>query len=324
MSETQVGQPPRLNAAFGGIATFLRAAHRPDFAAGEADIAVLGVPFDEGSPYMGGSRFAPRAIREHSLRFGAGRIYDIERDRSFLVEEIAQRRIVDVGDVDIVVTNPEQTFINTTETVKSLLARGVLPVVLGGDHAISSPVVRAFDQPIHVVHFDAHLDYSPITELQRHTNGQPFRYIHAMDHVQNLTQIGIRSLRTDRDAVMAAKTNGSRIITMSEFRALTAEELAASLPADAPCYVSIDVDALDMTLVPGCVSAEPDGLSYRELRDTLAAVAARMDVVGFDFVEVNPLLDIGTGITAYLGAHTVVEFLGHICDQPRWRARRGK
>jgi agmatinase len=76
-----------------------------------------------------------------------------------------------------------------------------------------------------------------------------------------------------------------------------------------------------MSLVPGCVSAEPNGMSYAELRDSLAAIAERLEVVGFDFVEVNPLLDVGTGVTAYLGAHTVIEFLGHICAQPRWRER---
>ncbi|MBV8651006.1 MAG: arginase family protein, partial [Alphaproteobacteria bacterium] len=90
----------------------------------------------------------------------------------------------------------------------------------------------------------------------------------------------------------------------------------------AATYVSIDVDVLDLSLVPGCVSAEPNGMSYAELRDALKAIAEHTHVIGFDFVEVNPQLDVGTGITSYLGAHTVVEFLGHICDQPYWAKRR--
>jgi agmatinase len=77
-------------------------------------------------------------------------------------------------------------------------------------------------------------------------------------------------------------------------------------------YVSIDIDALDMSLVPGCVSAEPNGLLYAELRDTLKALPARMDIAGFDLVEVNPQLDVGTGVTSYLAAHTMVEFIGHL------------
>ena len=116
--------------------------------------------------------------------------------------------------------------------------------------------------------------------------------------------------------------DGNQVVTMSQFRAGGPQAIAETVPKGANCYVSIDVDVLDMSLVPGCVSAEPNGMTYAELRDTLAAIAAHTNVIGFDFVEVNPQLDVGTGVTAYLGAHTVVEFLGQICDQPGWVARR--
>jgi agmatinase len=116
--------------------------------------------------------------------------------------------------------------------------------------------------------------------------------------------------------------DGNQVVTMSQFRASGPKAIAETVPKGANCYVSIDVDVFDMSLVPGCVSAEPNGMTYAELRDTLAAIAAHTNVIGFDFVEVNPQLDIGTGITAYLGVHTVLEFLGQICDQPGWVARR--
>ena len=87
--------------------------------------------------------------------------------------------------------------------------------------------------------------------------------------------------------------------------------------------MSIDIDALDLPLVPGCVSAEPGGMTYHELRACLFELAERADVVGFDLVEVNPQLDTGTGVTSYLAAHTVIEFLGRICAQPRWRESHG-
>jgi agmatinase len=79
-----------------------------------------------------------------------------------------------------------------------------------------------------------------------------------------------------------------------------------------------------MSLIPGCVSAEPNGMSYAELRDALLAVAERTQVIGLDLVEVNPLLDVRTGLTSYLAAHTVVECLGRICDQPWWRDARSE
>ena len=91
---------------------------------------------------------------------------------------------------------------------------------------------------------------------------------------------------------------------------------------DARTYVSIDIDVLDLPLIPGCVSAEPNGMSYAELRDTLAAIAEHCEVVGLDLVEVNPTLDVGTGVTSYLAAHTVLEFLGNVCRQPRWERHR--
>ena len=98
--------------------------------------------------------------------------------------------------------------------------------------------------------------------------------------------------------------------------------VAEVVPRDARTYVSIDIDVLDLPLIPGCVSAEPNGMSYAELRDTLAAIAEHCDVVGLDLVEVNPTLDVGTGITSYLAAHTMLEFLGNICRQPRWERHR--
>ncbi len=301
------------NSAFSGIPTFLRTKHCNDIETLDADYAVLGVPFDEGSPFLPGTRFGPRSIREHSLRFSSKGFYDIETDKEYLVDELSRERIVDVGDVNVLSTHTEGMIDNVTNTVRKILARGAKPIVLGGDHSISYPVVRAYDQPIHVIQFDAHLDYCPDISGWRYSNGHPFRNIHGLENVASLTQAGIRSLRQDKADVDDAKANGSRIVNMSEFRAAGPDGIAEMLPADAPCYVSIDVDALDLPIIPGCVSAEPNGMSYAELRDSLVAVAKRVNIVGFDFVEVNPSLDVGTGITSYLGANIVIEFLGHIC-----------
>lgn len=307
---------------FAGIPTFLRAPIESDIARLDADVAILGVPTDEGSPFLPGSRFGPRGIREHSLRFGSAGYYDGRDDREYLTYELENRRVVDVGDVDVMPTNPEGTWDNITRAMRGVLSSGALPVVLGGDHAISAPVVRAWDREVHVVHFDAHLDYSPFRHGFMYTNGHPMRHIRAMPHVNGISQLGIRSLRNLRPDMRDALNDGNRVVAMEEFRDVRGRGLVEQLPADAAVYVSIDIDVLDMSLVPGCVSAEPDGLSYPELRETLIALSEHTEVVGFDMVEVNPLLDVGTGITSYLAAHTIIEFLGHICAQPRWIGRR--
>ncbi len=308
----------RIDRPFVGIPSFLRAPVCADPSALTAAVAVYGVPFDEGSPFLPGSRMGPRAIREHSLRFSGG-LYDPATRQSYLAPELAHGLIADLGDVDIAPTNVERSFDAVTATVRAILGRDALPVGLGGDHSIAFPILRAFDRPVHVLQFDAHMDFAAEENGLRYTNGHAFRHVAALPTCLGLTQVGIRSLRSDPRQHRDVEAAGGRVVTMPEVRALGPEGIAALVPAGAPIYVSIDVDALDMSLVPGCVSGEPDGLTFPELRDALRAVARRCPVAGFDLVEVNPALDVGTGATAYLAATIVVGFLGEICRQPRWR-----
>lgn len=317
----------RLDYPFVGIPSFLRSPIVQDLARLDADVAVMGVPTDEGSPFMPGSRFGPRAIREHSLRFVTDPpgFFDPQERRRYLEREMRDNRIADVGDADVLPTNPADTFANVTSATRAILARGALPVVIGGDHAVTFPVVRAFDEaglgPLHVVHFDAHLDYMPFVHGLSMTNQHAFRHIRRMASVATITQVGIRSIRGTETMLADALRDGNRVVTMEELRDVTVAGIVAALPENARVYVSIDIDALDLPLVPGCVSAEPGGLQYEELRAALFALAEHTDVIGFDLVEVNPMLDVGTGVTSYLAAHTIIEFLARICAQPRWTAR---
>jgi agmatinase len=305
---------------FVGISSFLRSPICMDLDQLDADIAILGAPTDEGSPFMPGSRFGPRAIREHSLRFvveSAG-YYDPTARRRFLEREMRERRLADVGDAEILPTNVEASFDGITAITRGILDHGAMSVALGGDHAITYPVVRAFDEPLHVVHFDAHIDYMPFVHGLQFTNQHAFRHIRQMPNVLTLTQVGIRSLRNTEVMLEDSLRDGNRVVTMDEFKESSHRGILERITQGEACYVSIDIDVLDLPLVPGCVSAEPNGMQYAELRDALFAVAERTRIVGFGLVEVNAQLDVGTGITCYLAAHTIVEFLGHICDQPWW------
>jgi agmatinase len=320
--DAATGNQRDLHYPFAGIPSFLRAPIHTELASLDADVAVVGIPSDDGSPFLPGSRLGPRRIREHSLRFGADGVFDQRDDRVMLEAELRNGRLVDTGDIDVMPTNSEATWSNITRSLSRILDRGALPVVIGGDHAISAPVVRAWDRPIDVVHFDAHIDYTPFRHGFMYTNVQPIRHIRSMAHVRSITQVGIRSLRNHRQDVLDAISDGNRVIGMEEYRDRARGDVLGGLDRDAAVYVSIDIDVLDMALVPGCVSGEPDGLSYDELRTSLVTLAEHCEIVGFDLVEVNPLLDIATGATSYLAAHTIVEFLGHICAQPRWEAGR--
>ena len=314
----------RANLPFTGITSFLRAPVLGPDDDVQADLVVLGAPTDEGSPFMPGSRFGPRSIREHSLRFVTGEAgyFDPASGRRHLRDEMLHGRIVDIGDADVIPTNVSGTFDNITALTARALSSGAVPVVLGGDHAITFPVVRAYCEPLHVVHFDAHLDYMPFVHGVSMTNAHAFRHVAHMGHVQSLVQVGIRSLRTTETMWRDTHADGNTVVTMAEFRRRGPDSLAARIPEGACIYISLDIDVLDLPLVPGCVSAEPCGMTYEELRDALVALTQRTRVVGFDLVEVNPQLDVGTGVTSYLAAHTIVEFLGHLCDSAHWKEMR--
>jgi len=318
---TNNGKPSH---AFAGLVSFLRAPICHDLDNIDADIAIMGAPTDEGSPFMPGSRLGSRSIREHSLRFGNEGYFDHDSDKVFLKYELENNRIVDVGDADVIPADVEGTFKNITDLTRMVLNSGAIPVVLGGDHAITFPVVRAYNTPLHVIHFDAHIDYSPFIHGYKYTNSHAFRHIHHMDHVKSLTQVGIRSVRNKKSQIEDSENDGNRVIGMKEFYEMGPNGMSTLVPKEAPVYVSIDIDVLDLPLVPGCVSAEPNGMTYAELRDSLSVLAQHANIIGFDLVEVNPQLDVGTGITSYMGAHTIMEFMGQICDQPRWVTKRGK
>ncbi len=309
-----------INRPYTGIPSYLRqriALNPADYAG--AKIGILGVPFDEGSPFLPGSRMGPRAIREHSLRFSSEvPLYDPDNGEEYLAEEFRRKLIVDCGDVDIRPANAARTFEVITKRVREMLEAGLFPVILGGDHSITYPVFEAFDKPVHVIQFDAHQDYSPIDEDLDRTNSHAFRHILGMDTCLSLTQVGIRGLRTTKADVEAVRAKASNVICMTQVRKLGPKGISELLPAGSEVYVTIDVDALDLSIVPGCVSGEPNGLTFMELMDSLKAIAERHRVRGFDFVEVNPPLDVGTGATAYLGALVVTGFLGFICNQPYW------
>ncbi len=299
-----------------GVPTFLRSPLCSDLERLDAKIAVVGVPSDEGSPFLPGTRLAPRSLREHSMRLGAGGAgyYDAGSGRTFLEREMREGAIVDAGDAVILPTNVPDSFANITAKVRQVVEKGAVPAALGGDHAITWPVVAAFEaEPMHVIQFDAHLDFEPFGHGLELTNGHSFRHISESPHITSLSQIGIRGIRNGREPMEETIAAGNRVVLIDDFREGGFDEALGAIPAGDRCYVSIDIDVLDMSLIPGCVSGEPNGMSYAELRDALGRVAEHLRVVGFDLCEVNPLLDVGTGTTSYLGAHTIVEFLGRIC-----------
>ncbi len=301
---------------YSGIRTFLRADHVniDDISDEKGKIGVMGVPFDEGCAYIAGQRFCASAIRDQSLRMSPLGIYDKDEDRCFLADSIQNGEIVDYGDVCIIPTDVEGSLNRTTEMAKKIIDKNKLLVVLGGDHTVSFPLVRAFSEKnIGVIYFDAHFDDLPIEENFKYTNGHPVSHILEMENVKQLVHIGGRTLR---DMPYNTKLSDKcTLVSVEEYNDGGGELLDKLLDKDMEYYVSIDIDALDISLVPGCVSGEPGGLLFKDLQNALKHIGRNYKVVGFDMVEVAPTLDTGTQGTAYMAMLLVASFMGYIRDK---------
>ena len=292
---------------FVGIRTFLGAPYVTNLDDLKADFAVLGVPFDEGTWGQPGERYGPRDLRESSQEYNhdlTEGFYYIDGDRTVL----KGKRWADVGDVLVFPTVPAQTDDKITAAVKKIIEKSAFPIVLGGDHSITFPVVRALDKDVTLIHFDAHLDTWA---------GEPGNLDHAswvnraakLRHVKKVVQLGMRGLANDPEAIGNARKIHSAIVTSEQIHAKGVDWALSQVPASENIYISLDVDVMDPTLAPGTGTLEPDGLSFRELDELLKGVTAKGKLVGFDVVEVNPYRD-PSGRTAQTAVRLMIDMLG--------------
>lgn len=303
----------RLDLPFVGIPTFAKSPYQPDWDAIEADVAILGAPFDFGAQWRSGARFGPRAIREASTLFSFGHAgaYDHEDDVVYLGPET---RMVDLGDADIVHTLTEESHRRIEFGVRKILASGALPVVLGGDHSVNIPCVNAFSDaaPIHIVQIDAHLDFVDERQGVRYGHGNPMRRAAEKPYVTGLSQFGIRNVSsTAKEGYDDARAMGSDILSVRQFRALGPEGALARVPAGLRYYVTIDIDGFDPSIAPGTGTPSHGGFLYYEILEFLAGLAKRGTIVGVDLVEVAPDYD-RTGTTAILAAQLLLNLIGRI------------
>ncbi|MEM7544537.1 MAG: agmatinase [Pseudomonadota bacterium] len=303
----------RLNLPFTGIATFAKKPYVEDWDALDADVAILGAPFDAGTQFRAGARFGPRGVREASTLFSFGHAgaYDHEDDATYLGPEVV---IADMGDADIVHTDTERSHANIEFGVRKALAAGALPVVIGGDHSVNIPCIRAFDDqgPIHVLQIDAHLDFVDERHGVRHGHGNPMRRAAEQPYVTGLTQLGIRNVSsTAHEGYEAARVMGSDILSVRQVRAKGSAEVLDRIPAGARLYVTIDIDAFCPSIAPGTGTPSHGGFLYYEVLELLQGVAKRHDIAGIDLVEVAPDYD-PTGSTSILAAQILLNFLGFI------------
>lgn len=306
-------QSGRLNLPFVGIPTFGKRPYVGDWTQIDADIAVLGAPFDFGTQYRAGARFGPRAVREASTLFSFGHAgaYDHEDDCTYLGGEV---QMVDIGDADIVHTDTTASHANIRAGVNAILDAGALPVVIGGDHSINIPCIDAFERrgDIHILQIDAHLDFVDERHGVRNGHGNPMRRAAEKPYVTGLTQVGIRNVSsTAKEGYDAARAMGSDILSVRQMRAMGPQGVIDRIPKGARVYVTIDIDGFCPSIAPGTGTPSHGGFLYYEVLEMLQALARRHEVVGVDLVEVAPDYD-HSGSTAILAAQVLLNFLGFI------------
>jgi len=303
----------RLDLPFVGIATFGKRPYEPDWDKLDADVAILGAPYDAGTQYRSGARFGPRAVREASTLFSFGHAgaYDHEDDATYLGGDV---RIVDIGDADIIHTKTTESHANIEHGVRKVLEAGALPVTIGGDHSINIPCINAFSEqePFHVVQIDAHLDFVDERHGVTEGHGNPMRRAIEKPYVSGMTQLGIRNVSsTAKEGYKDARERGSDILSVRQVRKLGTEAVLDRIPKGTRIYVTIDIDAFCPSIAAGTGTPSHGGFLYYDVLEILQGLAARNEVIGIDLVEVAPAYDPSES-TQILAAQLLLNFLGFI------------
>jgi agmatinase len=269
-------------------------------------VAVVGIPFDAFSSFMHGAAHAPAQIRK-VMHSGACNLC------SESGIDLADRpEFIDLGDLDF---DGESDAIESIEaTTSDLLNRDIRLISLGGDHAITYPLLKSYHKKfgrLDIVHLDAHPDLYDRYDDNRFSHACPFARIMEERLASRLVQIGIRTLNPHQK--QQAERFGTEIITISQL------QNAAKLKVKGPLYLSIDLDVLDPAFAPGVAHHEPGGLTTRQLIDLIQQLQAPL--VGADIVEYNPKRDF-SDMTAMVAVKILKEVAARMLEippDPSWK-----
>jgi agmatinase len=299
---------------YSGIRTFMRLPYEP--LVQQMDVVILGAPFDTSASYRSGARFGPEAIRRISSLLRPANVYHKIRPIDVL-------SCVDAGDIMTVPGNTMISHDNITQHVYAWVKQGAIPIVLGGDHSISLPELRAISNvhgPLALVHFDAHGDTWDQYWGEKYTHGTPFRRAveEGIIDPSRSVQIGMRGTVYDPNDIEEARELGFLVITADEIREIGLKEtmrLAVERVGNAKAFLTFDIDFLDPAYAPGTGTPEIAGFTTAETMYMLRQLQG-VRLVGCDLVEVLPALD-PAEITSLAGATVVFEMLSLIALQKK-------
>ena len=304
-----MGHQPRASFTsprFAHPATFMRLPHVEDPRG--LDVAIVGVPFDGGTSYRPGSRLGPREIRAQS---------SLIRPYSYFqkVAPFDVLNVADVGDIDAPPVSIERCYEVVEARIAAIVAAGARPIVVGGDHSISLPVLRALAR-VHgrlaLVQFDAHVDTWDEYFGGKYFHGTPFRRAieEGLIDGRRFIQVGIRGPMYGENDFDFHREHR---ITVIDIDRLKADGVASAVEriraiATGPVYMTFDIDGVDPAFAPGTGTPEVGGLTSHEAQRLVRGLAG-LTLVGGDIVEVSPPFDGPGQITALLAANIMFEFL---------------
>ena len=306
---------------YAGLPTFAGMPYTED--AGElsgADVAIVGAPTDDLVSDRPGTRFGPRAIRAASCPTGP----HLEAG----VDGFVELRVLDYGDAPVVPADAARTHEAIERTVGEVVAAGAVPIVLGGDHGIAEPDIRACASrlgPVCLIHFDTHSDSGAEVFWAEISHGTPMYRLVEQGHVDagRYVQIGLRGYWPGPEQFAWQAERGITSIFMHDVRALGIREVAERALAAVgrgPAFLSVDIDVLDPAFAPGTGTPEPGGMSSADLLWACRELAARSQVVGADVVEVIPTAVGSADITALAAERAVREIVTGLAIARRGRA----
>ena len=275
------------------------------------DVALFGIPFHGGTFGREGSRHGPEQMRQMSHNIRALNL-------ATRVAPFELCRVADIGDVSVTAVDPPGSLESITAFCKEVCAAGALPLAAGGDHTIALPMLRgvaSVNGPVGVVHFDAHPDTMELGDDfgSRYNYATPFRRAveEGLEDPTRHVMIGIRgTMVNDLEAYEWAEKQGMTILWMDECFELGAKGIVAkirSVIGDHPTHITVDIDGIDPTDMPGTGSPEPGGLRMIDMQMIFRGMRG-MNLVGADINEICPPLD-PSGQTALNAAHLMFEML---------------
>lgn len=305
---------------FAGIRTFMRMKHTRDLA--DVDFVVAGVPSDLGSTGRVGQRYAPESIRSYSSYLRPYSMYH-------KIDVFEHVRGADYGDLDILPGYLIETYRAIESSLLPIVQAGVIPILLGGDHSVTLPELRAVARrhgPLSLIQFDSHSDAWDEYWGQKYTSGTLARRAVEENIVDpyHSVQIGLRGTLYSAKDVTLSQDLGYRVFAADEIRSIGIPKMTDQVRATVggrPTFLSFDIDFVDAVHAPATVMPEFDGFTSGESFQMLRGLVG-VNFVAFDVVEVIPAYD-PTGITAWLAANIAYEFICHVALAKK-RERMGK